>query len=142
MPEVCTNGMDDDLNGLADCADPACAAAFACVPVAPAAWNGPVALYDGDPATAPACPPDRPTIAYQGNGDLIAEPATCDACTCTQPTVTCTPKPISFESDDACGTTSGTALQAAPGVCAPIAPPSGTKAITAAAPAVGVDRLA
>src|SRR5438477_8828692 len=27
-----------------------------CVPVAPSGWTGPVALYAGDPASAPACP--------------------------------------------------------------------------------------
>ncbi len=31
-PEVCGNGIDDDCDGLVDCADPDCAAAPACIP--------------------------------------------------------------------------------------------------------------
>src|SRR5580658_7572719 len=43
MGEDCANGMDDDCNGLADCADPACqSAGYACETPAPTGWSGPV----------------------------------------------------------------------------------------------------
>jgi hypothetical protein len=45
----CTNGQDDDLDGLADCADPACAHLLACFPQLSF-------------TRAPRCPPTRPAF--------------------------------------------------------------------------------
>src|SRR5688572_7668808 len=40
--EACDNGVDDDLDGAIDCADTECSVAgFACVPAAPAGYQGP-----------------------------------------------------------------------------------------------------
>lgn len=132
-PEQCTNGVDDDGNGLTDCADPACAA-YSCVGSAPASWTGPVVLYDGDPALVPACPPEHPMMAYQGHGDLVPEPAVCGACTCAAPPATCAPKALTLGGDAACGSTVGTLVQPAVGQCLDVAPPAGTMAFSAAAP--------
>jgi hypothetical protein len=53
MPEDCTNGIDDNCNGLIDCADPACTGmGYQCAPAFPAGW-GPVALYDSFTANGP-----------------------------------------------------------------------------------------
>ena len=39
-PEKCTNGVDDDCNGLTDCADPACQTqGYACAAPAPGGWD-------------------------------------------------------------------------------------------------------
>lgn len=131
MPESCTNGVDDDQNGLTDCADPACADGFVCADIAPSGWNGPVILYDGDPAALPTCPDDHPTAAYQGHGGLIATPAVCEACTCSAPAVSCSPATLGIFDDNACANQVAFAVQPAPGQCGPIAPPAGVKAVSA-----------
>ncbi len=57
--EICTDGIDNDCNGLVDCADPACSPGFACVPIWPSGFTAPVALFDGfaDGGPAPVPPP-------------------------------------------------------------------------------------
>jgi hypothetical protein len=50
--EICGDGRDNDCNGSADCADPACAEKFACVDGVPAGWQV-VAFADG---ARPPCP--------------------------------------------------------------------------------------
>lgn len=54
--ENCTNGIDDNCNGLIDCADPECVSqGFTCVPPwAGTGWSGPVVLYDGFQTGGPA----------------------------------------------------------------------------------------
>jgi len=74
--------VDDNGDNLVDCQDPQCGA-FSCVPMIPAGWNGPVALYDGSAANAPACNTDFPTAAYSGFAQPMATPAQCNACTCS-----------------------------------------------------------
>ncbi len=50
--EICNNGVDDDCNGLLDCADPQCqAVGWACVPVVPSSWT----LIAYDPGGRPPC---------------------------------------------------------------------------------------
>ncbi len=49
--EICDDGLDNDCNGTADCADPACGT-HACVTAAPAGWDL-VAFAESAP---PACP--------------------------------------------------------------------------------------
>jgi hypothetical protein len=132
MPEVCTNGVDDDGNGKTDCADPACAG-YGCVPAAPGGWSGPIALYDGDPKAVPPCPAEHPITAYQGHAALLQQPATCGACLCATPQVSCTPGTLTFTGDTACATAQGSAVQPAPGQCGGVVPPAGTKGYTAAA---------
>jgi hypothetical protein len=79
--ENCTNGIDDNCNGMVDCADPTCkSAGFTCVPTAPTGWTGPVAYDEGAPPSA-ACPAGYPTDALDGQSDPSTTAATC-SCSC------------------------------------------------------------
>jgi hypothetical protein len=50
--EICNNGVDDDCNGLVDCADPQCQAlGWTCMPAVPSSW----VLVAYDPGGRPAC---------------------------------------------------------------------------------------
>jgi hypothetical protein len=76
-PENCTNGVDDDCNGLTDCADPACVqAGYVCVDPAPSGWAY-VALATSD---QPGC---SSAFAQANNVDVDPGnvPAQC-SCTC------------------------------------------------------------
>jgi hypothetical protein len=68
-----------------DCSNPACQPAFACTPVAPAGWFGPVALYDqggGPPTpTPPACSGVYSDDSFDGFAGPTSPPVTC-TCTC------------------------------------------------------------
>jgi hypothetical protein len=63
VTENCTNGVDDDHDGLVDCADPDCASALACVPPENCTngidddRDGLADCADPDCAAAPACAP-------------------------------------------------------------------------------------
>jgi len=79
-PEDCFNGVDDDCNGLADCADPACDPIAECVTDAPGfALGSSVAAGD-------ACPAGYDAPSAPLNQGLIV-PAGCAPCTCS---VSCT----------------------------------------------------
>jgi sulfatase modifying factor 1 len=82
-PEVCGNGIDDDLNGKTDCEDPTCSA-YACVDLAPSGWTGPVALFEGPDGTLGNCP-DGLKQVYEGHSGVEFTPATC-SCACGSPT--------------------------------------------------------
>ncbi|AKT39878.1 hypothetical protein [Chondromyces crocatus] len=84
--EDCTNGVDDDNDGLADCADPKCVE-VSCVPTVPTGWTGYVALYDGAPAGDPGCPSNFPGQAYVGTDGITAPAAVCQ-CSCSAPSWT------------------------------------------------------
>ncbi|MFO0659901.1 MAG: hypothetical protein U0165_08740 [Polyangiaceae bacterium] len=85
-PEDCFNGVDDNGDNLADCADPQCTPATTCVTTAlPSGWSGPVSLYDGAPANEPACPSSYPTQAFLGNRNITGAAAQCSTCTCSDP---------------------------------------------------------
>ena len=74
--ESCTNGVDDDCNGLVDCADPACAKqGYTCATPAPTGWDF-VAL---DATSQTGCP----ATLTQKNVDVdpANTPAVC-GCTC------------------------------------------------------------
>lgn len=89
-PENCMNGVDDDGDGQADCADTDCQPGFMCVPAAPAGFTGPVALAEGaTQADLPACGGAHPVESFTGWGSPQC-PFTCSACGCGSPTgVTC-----------------------------------------------------
>jgi hypothetical protein len=88
--EDCTNGVDDDDDGLADCADTKCQPVVACVPKVPFNWTGPVILYDGAPASLPTeCPTSYPILSYEGQSGVKDQPAECSACTCGDPKFNC-----------------------------------------------------
>ena len=132
--EDCLNGQDDDGDGDEDCADNDCTAGFSCVPNVPAAWDGPVALFDGDPANVPPCPAAFPDEEYQGRSNLVNEPAMCAACTCSTPDVECTLAPLAFTTGATCANTVTTAAQPmTAGDCATITPPGQTSGYKAAA---------
>ncbi len=80
-PENCTNGTDDDCNGLVDCQDPACTSAgYACVPD-PSAAGGGWSFSPLDANGQPGCP--APLMAANVTVDPtdLTSPATC-TCTC------------------------------------------------------------
>jgi hypothetical protein len=78
--EDCTNGVDDNGDGLVDCADPACSA-FACAPDPPAGWSGPFAFYAG-PDPSVACSGHFAVAGPEGGTGVVANPVTCGACGC------------------------------------------------------------
>lgn len=82
--EDCRDGIDNDGNGLADCADPACEALnFRCTPTVPAGWTGYLrvrAQANGDsPPPTSTCPNGSEPERYFSDK---AGPAVCGACTC------------------------------------------------------------
>lgn len=80
----CSNGSDDDGDGLVDCADPDCTT-VACVDPAPAGWSGMFQLYEGTPDKDQGCAGAYAQSTFQGGKDLEAQPVTCSACACTAP---------------------------------------------------------
>ncbi|MGO8994037.1 MAG: hypothetical protein ACLQVI_11965 [Polyangiaceae bacterium] len=83
----CLDGIDNDCNGLTDCADPACTAGYTCVPAAtPDGGFTGFAIYE--PTQTTACPASYPTQTNTYE-DLIVLPATCSACTCTAEGASC-----------------------------------------------------
>lgn len=89
--EDCTNGTDDDGNGLVDCEDPACAS-FTCLPEVPAGWDGPVMLFAGS-GTMPDCGFFQ-TVVEGGLEISSYPPANCPACSCSAPTGESCPMPV------------------------------------------------
>jgi hypothetical protein len=92
MPEDCTDGIDNDLDGKIDCADPDCQVGFSCHnPLTPAlvtaGWTGHFALTDGLVAALPGnCPgATYPNPIYTGYRIPKAPAATCSTCTCDAP---------------------------------------------------------
>ena len=92
MPEDCTDGIDNDLDGKIDCADPDCQAGFSCHnPLTPQlmglGWTGPFALADGLVAALPGnCPgATYPNPIYTGYRSPVAPAAQCSACGCSNP---------------------------------------------------------
>lgn len=65
--ETCSNGADDDSNGLMDCADPACASQALCQPPT---WCSRAACNDGNPCTNDGCV----------NGACVHTPTTESSC--------------------------------------------------------------
>jgi hypothetical protein len=98
----CLDGIDNDCNGLTDCADPACTAGYSCVPEPAGGFRG-YALYA--PTRASPCP-----ASYSDQSDTFEDiafvPASCSACTCTgegascgTPTLTCTARAAGCSED-------------------------------------------
>lgn len=90
MPPVedCFTAGDEDDNGTADCADPACTPDLECAPAIPVGWGtyGHAALFRGSAASDPACPPGTETDSvYAGNANLANTDAECDDCSCAAP---------------------------------------------------------
>ncbi|HMJ56934.1 MAG TPA: hypothetical protein VK540_32925 [Polyangiaceae bacterium] len=82
-PEQCFNNLDDDCDGVSDCADPDCAAVAVCEPVSGFTFGTTV-----DPAIN--CP-----SSFSGGGPVLQgalDPGSgCTGCGCTPTTTDCTP---------------------------------------------------
>ena len=80
--EICDNGIDDNCNGLVDCADPYCTSSpggWACTSL-PVGGGWTIAAYD---ATArPACPASFPGTETDVVSAIAFSPATC-TCGCS-----------------------------------------------------------
>jgi hypothetical protein len=83
--ENCTNGVDDNCDGLVDCADPSCTqAGFACTAATiPAGWS--LVAYSAN--TRPVCPAGYGTEAAV-IGSPMGAPDTC-TCSCGGTSATC-----------------------------------------------------
>jgi hypothetical protein len=105
--EDCTDGEDNDGDGLVDCADPSCTAAgYACVAAPPSGWSGPIALYEGSfTEPVPTCPALYPELDYQGDTGPDAQPATCEECACAAAEITCTVELTFFKNGNCKGST-------------------------------------
>ncbi len=151
----CTNGLDDDGDGKADCDDPDCmSAGYACRDV-PAGWMGPVAFFEGTAQDNPCCPSDYPTLGPVGGTAPMAQNFTCSACSCSA-SVKCTPSALvshavagcadvgtSIMQDTLCHPLTGSYVSAAPPtVTVNPCVPSGGNPITKPPPAwTTADRL-
>lgn len=82
-PENCVNGIDDNGDGLIDCADPQCTSGFVCVQSPPAAWT---AVGWVDHQAGSACPSlfSASTIELYEQSAIDAQPAQC-SCGCGAP---------------------------------------------------------
>jgi hypothetical protein len=84
--------MDDDSDGMVDCADSDCVPGFECVEAAPNGWQGYFRVNTSAyPSPSPACPDgSQPQTLFEG-----PVPAACTACTCGDvENATCTAPPI------------------------------------------------
>jgi hypothetical protein len=79
VAEICTDGVDNDGNGLVDCEDPACQAGYTCV-AAPAGWSFGAFASIAPGGQARPCPP-----GYATSPTFVQEPASSVTCTCTCP---------------------------------------------------------
>lgn len=82
LVENCLNGVDDDRDGLIDCADPDCNAGYTCGSV-PAGWQGPFALWSGTTNAAPTCPSTYPSALFLAHDQLKVPAYTCPDCNCS-----------------------------------------------------------
>jgi len=91
--------VDNDGDGLVDCADPGCQAGFTCVDADPPGWKGhfyvtETALPAG---AAPPCPTD---LTPDTDFESPAGPAQCSACSCSAAQgASCAPPQISCSSN-------------------------------------------
>jgi hypothetical protein len=101
----CLNGIDDDFDGLTDCADPDCQVGYSCLEDAPGGWTGPFELYDGALASAPSCGGAYPTQLFSGDRSPTSPAAKCSVVSCAGTTLSCPGAniaPPSVFSDSAC----------------------------------------
>ena len=86
--------MDNDGDGLVDCADPQCQVAYTCVDADPPGWNGHFYVHETT-FTAPAAAPCAADLTPFTDFEDPAGAAQCDACTCGAPQgASCSPPPI------------------------------------------------
>ncbi len=119
--ENCADGVDNNCDGLVDCADPTCrSAGYECIPLPPG-WVGPAVIWTGKPGSAPAtCSPGLKIALPSAYSDLTVPQMSCK-CGCSIATPqSCGAFDITLFGNDACGSrcASGTAQS---GVCSAIA---------------------
>jgi len=102
--EICNNNIDDNCDGLVDCADPQCFAGFACIPAPTVGWTGPVELWEGVvPGVPPTCAGAFPSDVYDGNATPTQPPDSCSACACSSASGgACGAATVSFFDDSSC----------------------------------------
>jgi hypothetical protein len=131
--ENCMNGVDDNGDGLADCADPQCQATHTCADRPPAGWTG---LGWLDPDSKPAC--SLGLTAQDLYAGINAPALTC-GCECGAPTAHCAiDLTCSVGTDDcATATTSATVsgCQTLPFPAGPVGCSAGAPKVTGACPA-------
>ncbi len=116
--ENCLNDIDDNGDGLADCADPQCQAGYTCVTPAPTGWVG---VGWVDPQANSACPaPFLPATKLYQVAQLVAPPATC-TCGCQAPNGVSCPLSLACTAGAACTTSAATTLTQA---CTTVAVPA------------------
>ena len=103
--EICDNGIDDNCDGLIDCADPQCSATgWKCVEPPSDGWNGPVALSDRAGTTAAPCASSYTLDLFTVFDNPTAAAADC-VCTCDTPTGSkCSDAKAVYSGDPTCGT--------------------------------------
>jgi len=99
--EDCTNGVDDDADGLSDCED---TDACDCLPQKLSGWQGPyvvtpAAIDDADPV---ACPTGTEVDVL---GVVEAPPAQCPTCSCQAPKGGCTQATAAYYASASCAGT-------------------------------------
>lgn len=104
--EVCSNGVDDDGDEKADCAD---LSDCECAPQVVSGWQGPLvvtpaAVADAEPPPCPEFFPDEQLIL----GRVDAPDATCPTCSCGSPTGGCATATVSQYTQASCGGTGQT----------------------------------
>jgi hypothetical protein len=124
--EDCLDGIDNDCNGLVDCADPTCSSSgYACVPDPPHGWQF-GNFFVG--ASAPSCPAAYPRTFNFAYVDPTAAPAVCD-CTCNLTAPSCSGNATVMTGHGNCG---GSSASVPPAQC--MAPPSNTDHIQVTPP--------
>jgi hypothetical protein len=119
MPEDCTNGIDDNCNGLIDCADPQCTATgFSCAPAWPSGW-APVALYDSFVAGGPTPSTPQCNTGDPAYTNLVAVGYYAPIAPTTAPTCTCGCGNLSLASATCSDPVLTTASSGCPGIPAP-----------------------
>jgi hypothetical protein len=117
--EDCFNGVDDNDDGLVDCADPTCQPAAACVPD-PAQWAGPHAAAIFLTGQTQPCPGgwSTPQVTYAA-GSIVAPPAMC-GCACGAVTGACNAHATLTTYPTGCTAVAGASLPMTDGQCQPL----------------------
>lgn len=108
--EDCTDGKDNDGNGLEDCADPACEPGYECVKSVPSGFERYVRVHTGAGGAGGAggdalCPDGSAPLKYYVGP--AKESAECSACSCTWAGASCSTPELSCyydkNKDNMCG---------------------------------------
>ncbi len=118
LVENCLNGVDDDRDGLIDCADPDCTTGYTCGSV-PAGWQGPFALWSGAANGAPSCPVSYPSALFLAHDKLNVPAYICPDCGCSPSSdAKCNPLHFWYDTSSTCTASAAWDVSVAPdGVC-------------------------